>query len=406
MACALAVVGTAAVIAVVLDGQRPNRRSAVVVAASGPRPSTTTSTEAPATVAAPTSPPTTAPVTTPLVAASPETRAPAATRRPCRPITSLSTSQLAHLVQMVGVSGGDIDGARRLLAGDSPVGGVFIGGDDDSMFADGSLRRLIESVPAIVAVDDEGGRVQRIDGLVGDLRAAAAQAAMSLPDLRRVAADRAHRLHDFGVTVDFAPVVDVADVAAGGVIGDRSFGPDVELVTGHAGAVVDGMIEGGIVPTLKHFPGHGSGSGDSHKGTVGTPPLAQLEQRDLQPFRALARTDQVWVMVGHLDVPGLTESGRPASLSPAAYRYLRDRIGFRGVAVTDELGGMRAVTSRFTPPLAGVLALQAGADVLLFADGHHVSETANAIVAAVRDGAVPADRLAEAARRVRAAQGC
>lgn len=414
LVCVMAAVGTAATVGVLVDGPASGRGTTVLaVTSSNVRPSTTTTTTTTVEAVTPLSdltttsppPPTPPPVTTPSISDATRRPAPPQPGRQCAPVKSLSVSQQAHLVQMVGVSGGDITRVRRLLTAAAPVGGVFVGGDDDSVFADGSLRQLTASVPSIVAVDDEGGRVQRIDKLVGDLPPAAAQATMSASSLRQLAAQRAGRLRGYGVKVDFAPVVDVADPASGGVIGDRSFGPDVDAVTDHARAVVDGMIDGGVVPTLKHFPGHGAGSGDSHKGTVNTPALAQLEQRDLRPYRELARSD-VWVMVGHLDVPDLTEPGRPASLSPAAYNYLRGRIGFRGIAVTDELGGMRAVSSRFAPATAGVLALQAGADVLLYADASHVNETANAIVAAVLSGTVPALRLAEAAARVRAAQGC
>lgn len=373
------------------------------------RARSTTSTEPSSSSTTPAESSTTAATTsTTAVPPPPSTAAPTtvAAVRSCAPVQQLSVDQQAHLVMMVGVGGGDIAVARGLLSGATPVGGIFIGGSDDRMFVDGSLRRLADSVPSLVAVDEEGGRVQRIDHVAGPIPSAAQQASMSAASLRALASARARALRSYGVDVDFAPVVDLADPTKGGVIGDRSFGTDPDSTILHARAFLDGLIDGGVVPTLKHFPGHGSGSGDSHTGRVTTPPLAELEQHDLVPYRQLADSDRTWVMVGHLDVPGLTEPGLPASLSPAAYRYLRDNIGFHGLAVTDELGGMKAVRQRFSAANAGVQALRAGADVILYADDSAVASTTNAIVAAVRTGSLPAARLAEAAGRVRRAQGC
>ena len=91
-----------------------------------------------------------------------------------------------------------------------------------------------------------------------------------------------------GVTIDFAPVVDVTAAADDTVIGDRSFGSDAATVTDYAGAYARGLRDAGVLPVLKHFPGHGSGSGDTHAGSVVTPPLADLQQSDLAPYRTLA----------------------------------------------------------------------------------------------------------------------
>ncbi len=125
-----------------------------------------------------------------------------------------------------------------------------------------------------------------------------------------------------GVTIDFAPVVDVTTESDDEVIGDRSFGSDPAQVTEFAGAYAQGLRDAGLLPVLKHFPGHGHASGDSHQGGVVTPPLADLQANDLVPYRTLTTQAPVAVMVGHMQVPGLTGSD-PASLSPAAYGLLR-----------------------------------------------------------------------------------
>lgn len=379
--------------------QRPTTTSA---ATSTTPPTSDPTTTAPTIAPDTTPPPTSSPTSTSTVRPVP------ASSGVCAPVGSLTVAQLAHLVVMARIEGTSIDQARMLVGGTTPLGGLFIGGDDDHLFTDGSLAALQRSTHALVAVDDEGGRVQRIEQLVGQMPTAAAMGSMTPDAVRALAVRRGQALRTAGVTVDFAPVVDLAAASTTQVIGDRSFGTDVDGVVARARAFADGLRAAGVIPTFKHFPGHGSASGDSHKAAVTAPPLAELAQRDLVPYRILAGpgAPSSWVMVGHLDVPGLTEPGRPASLSPAAYRYLRQTIGFDGLAVTDELGGMRAVRSRYQPSQAAVLAIGAGADLTLFGDPAQADPAARAIAAAVQDGTLPQARLVEAATRVRGAQGC
>src|SRR6202022_4730443 len=165
-----------------------------------------------------------------------------------------------------------------------------------------------------------------------------------------IALELGHRMRGLGITIDFAPVVDVSDAPDDTVIGDRSFSSDPAVVTASAGAYARGLRDAGLLPVLKHFPGHGHGSGDSHTGGVVTPPIADLQNNDLVPYRTLAAQGRVGVMVGHLQVPGLTNS-EPASLSPAAYALLRsgDYGGppFSGPGVNDDLSGLKGVRGQF-----------------------------------------------------------
>ena len=230
------------------------------------------------------------------------------------------------------------------------VGGIFIGGNATALLRDHALKRVqeVSRTPVAVSVDDEGGRVQRIDGLDGQLPSARRMAARSTPDgVRELARVRGKELAARGVTVDFAPVVDVGRQPTNSVIGDRAFSDDPAVVIRYAGAFAEGLRAGGVLPVLKHFPGHGRASGDSHKGRVTTPPLAELRTTDLRPYEQLPAAGRVAVMVGHLDVPGLTD-GLPTSLTPAAYRLLREDYRFDGLVVTDDLGAMKAVTGTFT----------------------------------------------------------
>ena len=145
-----------------------------------------------------------------------------------------------------------------------------------------------------MSVDDEGGRVQRIDGLDGPLPSARRMAARNTPEqVRDARADPRQGPRGPGGHGRLRPVVDVGGQPANSVIGDRAFSDDPAVVVRYAGAFADGLRAAGVLPVLKHFPGHGHASGDSHKGRVTTPPLADLRTTDLRPYeRAAGRRDR------------------------------------------------------------------------------------------------------------------
>lgn len=287
------------------------------------------------------------------------------------------------------------------------VGSVFVGGNDTTLLASGTLGALREAEPLglWVAVDEEGGRVQRIDRLAGSIPSARTQAAqMDAAGIRDMARARGEQLTRYGVDVDLAPVVDLDGGPANTVVGDRSYSADPDQAAELAGAFADGLTDAGVLPAIKHFPGHGRASGDSHEGVVTTPPLAALEASDLLPFRALLTPDRwTMAMVGHLDVPDLT-GGLPASLSAAAIDLLRDDVGFRGVVITDDLSSMVAVTSRYTPTEAAVAALAAGVDVALLGDADPAA-LLDALEAAVADGTLVEDAVDAKVARIMRARG-
>lgn len=301
---------------------------------------------------------------------------------------------------MVGVDPRD-PGAARDLVRDTHVGGVFISGNAVTILTEPALRaiRTAGPVPTAVAVDDEGGRVQRIDGLVGDLPSARRMGSMPVEDVHALANKRGRQLRDIGISIDFAPVLDIADQPDGAVIGDRSFSADPQVVTTHAGAWAAGLREAAVTPVFKHFPGHGRALGDSHKTLPTTPPLDALRALDLKPYQQLLGAEQAAVMVGHLNVPGLTD-GTPASLSPNTYRLLRADLGFTGVTVTDDLGGMLAVTDRYGIVDAVALALGAGADIALWTSSNRdVHAVLDNLVRETQSGKLPvADSGAATAR--------
>ena len=286
------------------------------------------------------------------------------------PTTLPPRDKLAQLL-MVGVKNAD---DARAVVNDYHVGGIFIGSWTDLSIFKGPLADIAGKagpLPLAVSVDEEGGRVARLKSLIGPAPSARELAqTQTVPQVHDLALQRGKKMRDLGITVDFAPVVDVSDEPDDAVIGNRSFSDDPEKVTAYAGAYAQGLREAGLLPVLKHFPGHGHGSGDSHRGGVVTPPLSDLQNVDLVPYRTLVTASPVAVMVGHLQVPGLTGDD-PASLSRAAVQLLRQGSGygappFNGPVFSDDLSSMAAISDRYGVSEAVLRTLQAGTDVALW----------------------------------------
>jgi beta-N-acetylhexosaminidase len=264
-------------------------------------------------------------------------------------------------------------------------------------------------LPLAVSVDEEGGRVQRLSSLIGSQPSPRVLAQTRTPqEVHDIAFDRGAAMRKLGITIDFAPVVDVTTEADDDVIGDRSFGSDPAKVTEYAGAYAQGLRDAGLLPVLKHFPGHGHGSGDSHLGDVTTPPLPDLQINDLIPYRTLTTAAPVAVMVGHLEVPGLT-TDQPTSLTPGVYGLLRSgEYGgppFDGPVFTDDLSSMKAISDHFGVSEAALRALQAGADVALWVTTDEVPAVLDRLESAVNAGELDMGRVDGSVLRVAGFKG-
>jgi beta-N-acetylhexosaminidase len=310
---------------------------------------------------------------------------------PAAVLAAMSTRDKLAQLLMVGVR--NAADAKSVVA-DHHVGGIFIGSWTDlSILTNGSVKGLAATtaLPVAVSVDEEGGRVSRLSSLIGTAPSARVLAQTRTADeVYGMALDRGHKMRGLGITVDFAPDADVTGAPADTAIGDRSFSPDPAVVTAYAGAYARGLRDAGLLPVLKHFPGHGHGSGDTHTGGVATPPLVDLQKDDLVPFRALVSAAPVGVMVGHLQVPGLT-GDQPASLSPAAVRLLRAGTGygapaFNGPVFSDDLSSMAAINEHYGVPEAVLRTLQAGTDVALWVTTDEVPAALDRLEKAVAAG--------------------
>lgn len=251
--------------------------------------------------------------------------------------------------------------------------------------------------PGMIGVDQEGGLVARLGAPLTEWPAPMSfGAAGSGPLAREAGQGLAGELVPLGFNTDFAPGTDVTIGPADPTIGARSMSGDPDAAARLGVAYSQGMLAAGVLPAVKHFPGHGSVTTDSH---VNLPTqqatVAELSARDWKPFRAAIAAGAPMVMAGHIAVPAL-EPGVPASLSAPTYRALRG-LGFKGVAVTDALN-MGAVHKKYPAGSAAVMALAAGADLLLMPA--NVGQAHAAIVHAVATGGLSAARLEEAALRV------
>ncbi len=264
---------------------------------------------------------------------------------------------------------------------------------------DGLRQRSPRSM--LVAVDEEGGRVSRLRPILGRTPSARTLGQQPPAEIAAVAATRGATLRDLGFDLVLAPVVDADGGAAGAAIGDRAFGATPAEAGPRAGAFVEGLTRAGVAATAKHFPGQGE-LADSHDGrVVFDAPLEQVERAAATGFRPVFAAGAPAVMMSHVTFPAL--GPLPASMEPGAYRLLRS-LGFDGVAVTDAMN-MTAIDERWVLPEATVLALEAGADLVLFTPTDEVAAVRNAVVAAVADGRLAEARLDEAVGRVLALRG-
>lgn len=344
----------------------------------------------------PTPLPTTIPTPTPFEQPTAEPVATAAPAPPADPIDCLNQRQRVGQLIWPLATEAELPNARR-LAVISEIGGIGLLGIPDLTIKD-AIADLQAAGPLelLIASDEEGGLVQRLAGVLDVLPSAAQLAANRTPgEVRTLMTDYANGMTELGITVAFAPVV---DIGGGPGIGSRAFGDDPAVVTEYAAAVAEGLRAGGVTPVFKHFPGHGSASADSHISLPVTPPLSELRQKDLLPYETLLPTAEA-VMVGHLSVPGLSDE-TPTSLSPNTIgQLLRGEFAYRGLVISDAMN-MGAITNNWTVPQAAELSISAGTDVVLLGKIDEVEPVVDHLVAAIEAGALNPNRVDEAARRV------
>jgi beta-N-acetylhexosaminidase len=364
---------------------------------------------APGSAAPSSAPPSSAPSSAPgsTASATPPAEPPAADASCAeRTLAGLDPRARAAQLLMVGVPATDpVAGAGEL--GDVPVGGVFLRGRSsagaESVAAAVAQVQDAAAVPLQVAVDQEGGAVQTLKGPGFDLLPPALEQGRRPPaELRDQARAWGGQLRDAGITLDLAPVADTVPAGtedANPPIGayDRHYGTDPAAVAGAVAAVVAGLQDAGVAATVKHFPGLGRVDVNTDTDPGAADPETTPTDPYLEPFAAAVAGDVAAVMVSSASYPQL-DPDHPAVFSPAVLGLLRDRLGFDGVVVTDDLGAAVALSAVPVGQRA-VDAVGAGVDVVLTVRTEDAGPMAGALAErAAADGAFAARVDASALR--------
>lgn len=289
-----------------------------------------------------------------------------------------------------------------------PVGGIIyfaqnlqtVSQTQDMLSNTQTFARAAHGIGVFTGVDEEGGRVARCAKKLGTTGFEPMRTYGDGGDqgaVCQIGRTLAKDLLSLGFNVDFAPVADVISNPDNNEIGDRSFGEDPELVARMVTAQVRGMTGGGLCATLKHFPGLGSTSTDSHDGMDRSDrTLEELRTYDLVPFQAGIQAGAPFVMVGHITLSQVDEL--PCSLSGKVVTdILRRELGYDGIVITDALN-MGAISDYYTDAASAVLAVQAGCDMLLCPNS--IETVHAALLNAVQNGELTQERIDESVLRI------
>ncbi len=293
-----------------------------------------------------------------------------------------------------------------------PVGGLIYTSENlldgpqtnDMMTKMMAIAKERTNLPIFLGVDEEGGSVTRIAGNsafglsdVGDMSAIGATG--DAQNAHNAGTTIGTYLKQLGFNVNFAPVADVLTNPENSVIGKRSFGADSTLVADMVAAELQGLSEQGIYGVVKHFPGHGGVSGDSHQGVVTSEKtLEELTATELVPFARAIESGVSFIMAGHIALPNITGDNTPASLSQKMVtEILRGQMGYNGIVITDGMN-MGAITSSYTSDQAAVMAIPAGVDIILMPQDYKTAY--DAVIAAVGNGTISEARINESVVRI------
>lgn len=308
---------------------------------------------------------------------------------------------------LVGLEGTAIDETSRTLVKDHHVGG-FILFKDNIESVEQSVKLLNDlkeanaanPVPLWLSIDEEGGRVTRFPEEYVKLPSSGKVGSKGdLALTKRVGGLIAQKVAGLGLNMVFAPVLDIHSNPNNPVIGDRSFGTTAETVTKHGIASMKGIQEKGVVPVVKHFPGHGDTSVDSHLGLpLVEHDLNRLHEMELVPFQQAINEGADVVMVAHLLMKSI-DPDTPSSYSkPVINDLLREEMGFKGVVITDDMT-MGAISGSTDVGEASVKSVVAGSNMVLIGHEYALEEAViQALTKAVRSGVIPEEMLNDRVR--------
>ncbi|WP_026699675.1 beta-N-acetylhexosaminidase [Salibacterium aidingense] len=324
-------------------------------------------------------------------------------------VQSMSLEEKAAQMMYVGVQGTSLSSGERSMIQEE-AGGIFLlGGNIESAE---QLRQytadIIQadengSIPLFLGVDEEGGSVSRIPDTIENFPPNAVIGESADEEVtKEIGRLLAEKVKAFRFNMDFAPVLDINNNPDNPVIGDRSFGDHPELVTSLGTAVMHGIAEEQVIPVVKHFPGHGDTSTDSH---ISLPRIDKSKQTvksfEMAPFRKAIKEGADMVMVAHILFPQIDDQ-YPSSLSrPIITGLLREDLNFNGVVITDDMT-MGAIAENYGMAEAAVRSVKAGSDMVMMADTRNgkFSEVQQALVQAVEQGDIEETRVDQSVERI------
>jgi len=326
-----------------------------------------------------------------------------------RILGTMTLEQKVGQMLLAGIDGKTLDDGMTGLIAEQHVGGIIwyknnfsdLKGSVD--LANGLKQANAGNpVPLFMSVDQEGGKVSRLPDDFAAMPDAARVGSTGDPELaKEMGALLSEQLKLVGFNVDFAPVLDVNSNPNNPVIGSRAFGSDAERVSKMGVAVMQGLQQGGTVPVVKHFPGHGDTAVDSHVDLpVVDKTTDQLRKMEWLPFRDAIDSGADAVMVAHILFPKIDPEA-PASFSKIIIgEQLRGTLGFEGVVITDDMT-MGAIADHYGIEDASLLSVEAGTDILLVAHGYGTAKKVyDRLLDAVRSGRLPESRIDESVRRI------
>jgi len=308
-----------------------------------------------------------------------------------------------------GIGGTVADERAIKLITEDKVGGIIFNGHnlvspDQTISYVNALKSANDKnkVPLFFGVDQEGGRVSKLPGDLVKIPSSLKIGELNNPGFSfEIGKALGELVKAYGFNIDFAPVLDINSNPNNPVIGDRSFGNTAEIVSSLGIATMKGLQEVSIIPTIKHFPGHGDTSVDSHLALpVIEKSLEDLEELELIPFANAIDAGADMVMIAHLLLPEIDEN-LPSSLSKTIITdILRDKLNYDGVVITDDMT-MNAIDSNYGLEEAAVLSVQAGTDIVMVANDYNkIDSVLSALNDAVTSGEISVDRIDESVRRI------
>ncbi|MCM3132324.1 beta-N-acetylhexosaminidase [Paenibacillus polysaccharolyticus] len=324
-------------------------------------------------------------------------------------IQQLTLEEKVGQMILAGVQGTALDEQAKRMIADQKIGGIiFYANNVTTLQGTAAFVQSIKEanqqnpVPILMSVDQEGGKVSRMP-----------EAVESIPPNRKVGKTNDTKLAEkmgallarqvklAGFNVDFAPVLDINSNPKNPVIGDRSFGTTAALVTRMGMAEMKGLRSEEVIPVVKHFPGHGDTSVDSHLDLpVVNKSEKQLAELEWIPFQAAVKQQAEAVMVAHILFPKL-DPNYPASLSKVIIGdHLRGKFKYDGVVITDDLS-MGAISKNYPLNKAAIATVQAGSDILLVAHSYESARTIfDTLISAVKSGKIKESRIDESVYRI------